>query len=129
MTMLYVRLGDLFIYKISLELCDMGWQIYESLNWKQQKIIGDQFITSVDSVAANIAEGYGRYHYLDKIKFYYNARGSLTEAKHWIFLLCKRNIISKETFDTFLTRTEQVHFELNKYIKTTYSAKYNETEK
>lgn len=33
------------------------------------------------SVPANIAEGFGRYHYLDKAKFYLNARDSLFELK------------------------------------------------
>jgi four helix bundle protein len=33
------------------------------------------------SVPTNIAEGFGRYHYLDKAKFYLNARGSLYELK------------------------------------------------
>lgn len=33
------------------------------------------------SVPANIAEGFGRYHFLDKAKFYLNARGSLYELK------------------------------------------------
>ena len=86
----YIKLGDLFVYKISLELCDLGWQIYEPMDWRIKKIMGDQFIESTDSNAANIAEGYGRYHYLDRIKFYYNARASLLEAKHWILLLYKR---------------------------------------
>jgi four helix bundle protein len=32
------------------------------------------------SVALNFAEGYGRYHYLDSLRFYYTARGSLNEV-------------------------------------------------
>ena len=31
-------------------------------------------------MTANIAEGYGRYHYLDCLRFYYIADGSLTET-------------------------------------------------
>ncbi|HRZ29314.1 MAG TPA: four helix bundle protein [Candidatus Paceibacterota bacterium] len=46
----------------------------------EQIIIGTQFITAIDSIGANIAEGCGRFHYLDKNKFMYNARGSLMES-------------------------------------------------
>ena len=66
------------------------------MDWKLQKIIGDQWITSIDSVGSNIAEGYGRFHYLDKIKFYYNARGSLLESKHWLDRLYERRIITNK---------------------------------
>ncbi|MFZ2189449.1 MAG: four helix bundle protein [Candidatus Magasanikiibacteriota bacterium] len=120
----YIKLNDLFVYKISLELCDLGWKIYETLDWRDKKIMGDQFITAVDSNAANIAEGYGRYHYLDKIKFYYNARASLLETKHWIYLLYKRNKISQEKYDEFLYLANHVNFHLNKFIKSQYDSKY-----
>jgi len=71
--MSYLELHNLKAYQLVCEYCQSSWVIYKRLNWKTQKIIGDQWITSVDSTGANIAEGYGRYHYLDKIKFYYNA--------------------------------------------------------
>ncbi|MDD2656840.1 MAG: four helix bundle protein [Patescibacteria group bacterium] len=119
----YIKLGKLFVYKISIELCDMGWKIYELLDWKDRKILGDQFIRAVDSNAANIAEGYGRYHYLDRIKFYYNARASLLESKHWTLLLYKRKKIDEERYNEFLKLAEQVSFELNKFIKTSYNSK------
>ena len=90
-----------------------------------KKVIGDQFIRAIDSVAANIAEGYCRYHYLDKIKFYYNARASLLETKHWSYLLYKRNIIAKEQFNIFLNQTNNIHYHLNKFIQSCYSAKTN----
>jgi four helix bundle protein len=32
------------------------------------------------STLLNIAEGYGRYHYLGSLRFYYTARGSLSET-------------------------------------------------
>ena len=67
----YAKLGDVFVYKLALELCETGWMIYEKLEWQDRKIFGDQFIRAVDSVGANIADGYGRFHYLDRIKFYY----------------------------------------------------------
>jgi len=87
----YILLNDLEVYKLARELSKIGWEIYQNLNWQTKKIMGDQFIEAVDSVGANIAEGYGRFHYLDKIKFYYNSRSSLIECnEHWIELLKER---------------------------------------
>jgi four helix bundle protein len=65
----YIALKDLEVYQLSRKLSDSAWRIYEGLNWQDKKIMGDQFIESSDSVGANIAEGYRRYHYLDKIKY------------------------------------------------------------
>lgn len=79
--------------------------------------MGDQVITAIDSIGANIAEGYGRYHYLDRIKFYYNARGSLLEAKHWVYLLRKRNIITIEKSDDLFIQLNNLHQQLNKFIR------------
>ncbi|MBD3311366.1 MAG: four helix bundle protein [Candidatus Magasanikbacteria bacterium] len=115
-----MELKDLFVYKISLELCDMAWEIYHTFDWQIKKIIGDQFIRAVDSNAANIVEGYGRYHYLDKIKFYYNARASLMESKHWCILLSKRKLVNKKNYDNFLKQIEHVHYHLNNWINVTY---------
>lgn len=42
--------------------------------------LAPQIRRSSKSVMANIAEGYGRYHYLDCLRFYHIARGSLTET-------------------------------------------------
>jgi len=70
----YVKLGDLDIYKLSIELSDLAWEIYKEMDWQTKKIIDDQFITAIELIGANIAEGYGRFHYKDRIKFYYNSR-------------------------------------------------------
>ena len=115
----YIRIEDLFVYQISLELCDVAWEIYEPMDWLDKKIMGNQFIESVDSNAANIVEGYGRYHYLDKVKFYINARASLMESKHWATLMHKRSKITDEQFKSFIGKNENVHFHLNDYINTT----------
>ncbi len=42
--------------------------------------MGDQLLRAARSTTANIAEGYGRFHYLDNAKFCSNARGSCWEV-------------------------------------------------
>ena len=43
-------------------------------------MLTDQLRRAAVSGVLNIAEGYGRYHYLDCLRFYHRARGSLTET-------------------------------------------------
>ena len=112
-------LNRLNVYKNALSLSDMAWHIYLALPKALQFDIGSQFLRSIDSIGANIAEGYGRYHYKDKIKFYYNARGSLWEAKHWIFLLQKRELVSQESYQQILNFLETTGKQLNNFIKAT----------
>lgn len=113
----YIELKDLEVYRLARELSRVGWQIYKELIWQIKKIIGDQFITATDSVGANVAEGYGRFHYLDKNKFYYNARGSLVEAgEHWLELLMERKLMKESDYQEYLKIYNQLKPKLNKLI-------------
>jgi len=116
----YLNLNDLEIYLLSRELSDIVWNVYVNLDWKLQKIVGDQFVRSTDSVGANIAEEYGRFHYLDKIKFYYNARASLKESRHWFELAVKREIINNEIKEKYLEIYAQLSPKLNAFINSSY---------
>lgn len=92
-------LKTLEIYNVATELSDKSRVIFSSFDYGIKKIIWDQFIRAVDSIGANIAEWYWRYHYLDSIRFYYHARWSLLEAEHWLILLQKRGLIDESTYD------------------------------
>lgn len=122
-------LGKLEVYRLALNLSRESWKIYSNLNWQDKKVIGDQFIRSIDSVGSNIAEGYGRYHFKDKVKFYYNSRGSLLEAKHWILLLYERGKIDKDCFTNKIKEFESIHTKLNAFISHTLSQADNHKSK
>ncbi|MSU75064.1 MAG: four helix bundle protein [Candidatus Magasanikbacteria bacterium] len=119
----YLTLDNLVVYQQTREYSRQAWQIYERLRWQQKKIIGDQMITSVDSVGANTAEGYGRFHYLDKIKFYYNARGSLLESKHWIELFYERKIVNQAELNKMIKLQSEILLKLNLLIQSQYKRK------
>lgn len=51
------------------------------------------------SVGANIAEGFYRYHYKEKMHFYYIARGSLGEVQNFLHISKDLGYISKNEFD------------------------------
>lgn len=114
-----MKLEELAIYKLAREISQEAWKVYDRFDWRDRKVIGDQWITAIDSVGANIAEGFGRFHYLDKNKFNYNARGSLLEAQHWTELLVERGKLSTSEADMMMDNIKKLHFQLNKYISAT----------
>ena len=121
----YLELKDLKTYQLAREYSNIAWNVYKDLHWQEKKVIGDQFVRAVDSVGANIAEGYGRFHYLDKNKFYYNARASLLEVQHWVSLLYERKIINHEKYMECYNLKENILLKLNGLIKSQYFRKQN----
>jgi len=111
-----MQLGKLDIYKHSVNLSKEIWEVYSSLQVDLKYNIGNQVIRSIDSIGANIAEGYGRFHYKDSLKFYYNARGSLWESKHWVYLLYQRELLSKERYEKILGDLNLLGKKLNGFI-------------
>jgi four helix bundle protein len=69
------------------------------------------------SITSNIAEGFSRYHYNDKIRFYYNARGSVSEVKNCLILSKDLQYITKEKCKNLLEDAEKVLRMINGLIR------------
>lgn len=108
---------NLEVYSLSRELSYICWQYYKHLPKNYQYDIGNQLIRAIDSVGANIAEGYGRFHYLDSTRFYYNSRGSLYESEHWLELLLERELISQVEMEITSELIKRLGIKLNNFIK------------
>lgn len=76
----------------------------------------DQLLRSVRSVHANIAEGYGRFHYQENIQFCRQARGSLMETIDHLICACDESYIDEETLKKFRQHYDLVLKLLNGYI-------------
>jgi len=68
------------------------------------------------SCTANIAEGYGRYHYQEGIQFYRISRASMYELKDHLITCYDLEYIGKELFDEGLELIEDAKITLNGYI-------------
>lgn len=87
-------------------------KIYKLTNKFPQKEmygLGDQIRRAVVSITSNIAEGFGRHTYKEKIQFYYQAHGSLTEVKNQLIIAKDVNYISTEEFNDALTQLTNAH--------------------
>ena len=76
----------------------------------------DQLKRAATSVPANIAEGHGRHHYLDNVRFCYIARGSLTEVQSHLSLANSLGYLSDYLYQRVTLNAESIAKQLNNYI-------------
>jgi four helix bundle protein len=79
--------------------------------------LGKQLVRSVDSIGANIAEGFGRYHFKENKNFCYFSRGSLIETKGRITKAQTGNLIAEGRYNEYFNKLGAIHLKLNAYIK------------
>ncbi|MFA5418734.1 MAG: four helix bundle protein [Bacteroidales bacterium] len=116
----FIALKDLKVYQPARELSSKAWDVYCNLTFEHKKIMGDQFIRSMDSIGANIAEGHGRFPAMDQVKFYLYSRRSMLEAhSHWTSLLFERKINSEADFGYINTHSKGLQVRLNNFISST----------
>jgi four helix bundle protein len=83
---------ELLVYQRAATLSDeirafvRQWEPLDAWN------AGTQLLRAADSVAANIAEATGRWTLRDQARLLIIARGSLTEAEHWLARAAARGL-------------------------------------
>jgi four helix bundle protein len=76
----------------------------------------DQLIRCSRSIGNNIAEGHGRFHYQDNVRFCIMARGSSSETMDQMIVAVDERIIPNETFKSFVAEYDNCLRLLNGYI-------------
>lgn len=94
----FLQLNDIDAYKISFNLSNFVWPILINLDFFTKDTLGKQFARAVDSISANIAEGFGRYNKKDKVKFYRYSQGSIKESLDWNEKAKIRKIITEDQY-------------------------------
>ncbi|NNE76339.1 MAG: four helix bundle protein [Pricia sp.] len=84
-----------------------------------------QIRRSSRSVGNNIAEGFGRFHYQENIRFCRMARGSLNETLDHSIIAFDENYISEELLAQIREMHDKTQKILNGYIKYLKDSKHN----
>ena len=117
--MKYLTLNDIDCYKRSLKLSAYVWDIVLTWDWFAKRTVGVQFVTAVDSMSANIAEGFGRFTKLDKIHHFRISFGSLMESLDWNQKAKERKLLTKDQYAHILSELKQLPKEINQLIQYT----------
>ncbi len=109
-------INDLEIYREAMRLGEVVWDIVAEWPYFAKDTVGKQLVRAADSIAANLAEGHGRFHFKENRNFCYYSRGSAQETQTWIEKAVRRNLIP-ETIARGLYHDMDVYKKrLNAYI-------------
>jgi four helix bundle protein len=110
------ELEDIKALQIAEKIADELWELVVEWNYFERDVVGKQLARSADSIGANIAEAYGRFHYGEKIRFLYYARGSIFETKYWITRSLSCDLISEGAVSDYGTRLSNLAKKINAFI-------------
>lgn len=107
---------DLEVWKKSRLLRNNITTLVKTFPAEEKYRLTDQIIRSSRSIGNNIAEGHGRYHYLDASKFLINARGSAAETIDHLIIAFDNKFIDEKTLETLKNDCEECMRMINGYI-------------
>ena len=108
---------DLQVYQRAREFRKAMYAVTRKLPAFEKFELASQIRRAAVSLTNNIAEGHGRYHYPDQIKFQLQARGSLTELIDDLNICSDENYLSPGEVGELKKQATLVHQLINGYIR------------
>lgn len=108
---------ELEVWKQARKIRNWISDLTKSFPVEEKHRLTDQIIRSSRSIGNNLAEGHGRFHYQDNIRFCILARGSLSETLDHMIIAIDEKIIAGETMRLFQIEYDICLKLLNGYIQ------------
>ena len=107
---------DLKVWQKARELRNSVFVLTKKLPVEEKYRLKDQLIRASRSVTANIAEGYGRFHYQEYIQYCRQARGSVYEVLDHLICAEDQGFINSKEMENFRKSIEDCIRLLNGFI-------------
>jgi len=108
---------DLDVWKKCRDIRIMIWKLCKRFPAEEKFRLADQMIRASRSSTANIAEGYGRFHFQENIQFCRQSRGSLFELIDHVLVAEECEYIDSEEKEELIEHIISAIRLLNGYIK------------
>jgi four helix bundle protein len=115
--MQYRDFTEMPVWQDANRVIQQVYEICRSLPRSEEYALASQIKRSALSIAANIAEGFGRSHSKDKINFYFYARGSAFETKSHLIVGKDLKFFGEEEAGLLVSSCDDIIYSLNKMIK------------
>jgi four helix bundle protein len=113
----YRTFEDLEVYQAAREFRKAMYRVARRLPEIEKFGLAAQIRDAAVSLTNNIAEGRGRFHFLDQIKFMLNSRGSLEELLDDLNICLDENYLPANEVETLKSDGWRVHKLINGYIR------------
>ncbi len=108
---------DLNAWQEGHKLVLLIYQITKNFPQEEKFGLVAQMRRAAVSITSNIAEGFSRQSYADKIRFYFMSQGSVTELQNQLIIAKDLNYISEKESEDIIQKTVDVHKIINGLIK------------
>jgi four helix bundle protein len=113
----YQTFEDLEVYQVAREFQKMMYGVAGRLPEEEKFALARQIRRAAVSLTNNIAEGHGRFHFLEQIKFMLQARGSLQELLDDVNVCTDENYLPQDEIQKLKSEGWRVHKLINGYIR------------
>jgi len=113
----YQTFEDLEVYQVAREFRKAVYRVAKRLPEEEKFGLASQIRRAAVSLTNNIAEGHGRFHFLEQIKFMLQARGSLEELLDDLNVCEDEAYLAAQESETLKREGWRVHKLINGYIR------------
>jgi four helix bundle protein len=113
----YRTFEDLEVYQVAREFRKSMYGVAKRLPDIEKFGLRSQIRRAALSLTNNIAEGHGRFHFLDQIKFMFQSRGSLEELLDDLNTCDDENYAPQTEVDALKEKGWEVHRLINGYVR------------
>jgi four helix bundle protein len=113
----YQTFEDLEVYQVAREFQKMMYRVARRLPAEEKFALASQIRRAAVSLTNNIAEGHGRFHFLEQIKFMLQARGSLEELLDDLNVCTDENYLPEDEIQKLKAEGWRDHKLINGYIR------------
>ena len=113
----YQTFEDLDVYQVAREFRKAMYRVAKQLPEEEKFGLISQVRRAAVSLTNNIAEGHGRFHFLEQIKFMLQSRGSLEELMDDLNVCADEQYLANAEIEKLKQEAWRVHKLINCYIR------------
>ena len=114
----FASFREMPVWREAMAVAEKVFVLTDKLPRKEDFGFTSQIRRAALSISANIAEAFGRNHTLDKVNFYFVARGSVTETQSHLEYGKRVGYLKPESAEELSARLSSIYNDINKVIIT-----------